>query len=88
MDNGTTHRPRPLRHAALGLAFCGTLAGVLIWTKLRLATDVPRSAYAVPERERGSTPKPSLTPTDPSAPAADTEEAPTSPKGDGPGSDG
>lgn len=25
------------------------VAGVLIWSKLRLATNIPRSAYAVPE---------------------------------------
>jgi len=27
----------------------GALAGVLIWSKLRLVTDIPRSAYAEPE---------------------------------------
>lgn len=27
----------------------GMLAGVLIWAKLRLVTDIPRSAYADPE---------------------------------------
>jgi hypothetical protein len=27
----------------------GMLAGVLIWAKLRLVTDIPRSALAVPE---------------------------------------
>lgn len=26
------------------------VAGVLIWSKLRLATNIPRSAYAVPEQ--------------------------------------
>ncbi len=32
----------------------GMLAGVLIWSKLRLATDIPRSAYADPrETELG-----------------------------------
>ena len=31
----------------MGLAF-GLVAGVLIWSKLRLATNIPRSAYAVP----------------------------------------
>ncbi|GEM_PF-2765112 len=29
----------------------GSLAGVLIWSKLRLVTDIPRSAYAEPEDE-------------------------------------
>jgi len=33
----------------LALLLClGTLAGVLIWAKLRLVTDIPRSAYADP----------------------------------------
>ena len=33
----------------LSLLFClGMLAGVLIWAKLRLVTDIPRSAYADP----------------------------------------
>jgi hypothetical protein len=33
----------------LALVLCmGTLAGVLIWAKLRLVTDIPRSAYADP----------------------------------------
>ncbi len=33
----------------LSLLFClGALAGVLIWAKLRLVTDIPRSAYADP----------------------------------------
>lgn len=34
---------------SLALLVClGTLAGVLIWAKLRLVTDIPRSAYADP----------------------------------------
>jgi len=33
----------------LSLVLClGLLAGVLIWAKLRLVTDIPRSAYADP----------------------------------------
>ncbi|MFK7759325.1 MAG: hypothetical protein AB8C13_05195 [Phycisphaerales bacterium] len=31
----------------------GMLAGVLIWAKLRLVTDIPRSALAVPEEVDG-----------------------------------
>lgn len=34
----------------------GALAGVLIWSKLRLVTDIPRSAYAVPEGEENAQP--------------------------------
>ncbi|MFT5423791.1 MAG: hypothetical protein ACI89L_001580 [Phycisphaerales bacterium] len=30
------------------LALMGALAGVLIWSKLRLSTNMPRSAYADP----------------------------------------
>ena len=32
----------------------GMLAGVLIWAKLRLVTDIPRSALAVPEEVEGA----------------------------------
>jgi len=31
----------------------GMLAGVLIWAKLRLVTDIPRSALAVPKEVDG-----------------------------------
>ncbi len=35
---------------SLTLLLClGALAGVLIWAKLRLVTDIPRSAYADPK---------------------------------------
>ena len=38
----------------------GMLAGVLIWAKLRLVTDIPRSAYADPrevENPEGQSPE-------------------------------
>ncbi|GJM18847.1 MAG: hypothetical protein DHS20C14_10600 [Phycisphaeraceae bacterium] len=36
----------------------GALAGILLYSKLRLATSLPRSAYAVPEGEGlGGTPE-------------------------------
>ena len=39
--------PKPL-----GILMClGALAGVLIWAKLRLVTDIPRSAYADPREQ-------------------------------------
>lgn len=38
------------RRNGLGTALSiGALAGLLIWTKLRLVSDLPRSAYAVPQ---------------------------------------
>lgn len=37
------------------IACLGMLAGVLIWAKLRLVTDIPRSAYAEPREVDGST---------------------------------
>lgn len=41
------------KHArSLTFLLClGMLAGVLIWAKLRLVTDIPRSAYADPEEQ-------------------------------------
>ncbi len=37
---------------SFALLLCmGALAGVLIWAKLRLVTDIPRSAYADPREE-------------------------------------
>jgi len=39
----------------LSLLLClGALAGILIWAKLRLVTDIPRSAYAVPREEHNA----------------------------------
>lgn len=36
----------------LSLLMCmGALAGILIWAKLRLVTDIPRSAYADPREQ-------------------------------------
>ncbi len=36
------------RYALSTTLSIGALAGLLIWTKLRLVSDLPRSAYAVP----------------------------------------
>jgi hypothetical protein len=41
------HMSNTTRSASLLLSL-GALAGVLIWAKLRLVTDIPRSAYADP----------------------------------------
>jgi hypothetical protein len=38
----------------------GTLAGVLIWAKLRLVTDIPRTVLAEPEDEATPTNQASL----------------------------
>jgi len=35
-----------------GLAVFALFAGMLFWTKLRLVSDIPRTAYAVPPEER------------------------------------
>lgn len=38
---------------SVSLLLCmGMLAGVLIWAKLRLVTDIPRSAYADPREHQ------------------------------------
>lgn len=48
--------PQPRRRSLLSasrpwvaFAFIGATAGMLIWSKLRLVSGLPRSAYAVPE---------------------------------------
>lgn len=43
--------PRGATRSVALLLCLGTLAGVLIWAKLRLVTDIPRSAYADPRDE-------------------------------------
>lgn len=51
-QNNSDNQPTPLaiKHTRkLSVVFSlGLLAGILIWAKLRLVTDIPRSAYAVP----------------------------------------
>lgn len=39
---------RRMRHGLSTALSVGALAGLLIWTKLRLVSDLPRSAYATP----------------------------------------
>jgi len=43
---------RRLRGPGSALALFGALAGILIWSKLRVVTEMPRSAYAVPKEAR------------------------------------
>ena len=44
---------RPARKSALGWVVLALAMGMLIWVRLRLVTDIPRSAYADPQgRER------------------------------------
>lgn len=60
------------RNGLSTLLSVGALAGLLIWTKLRLVSDLPRSAYAVPQEivpEDGQAPA-----GDPSADAARDED--------------
>lgn len=45
MENARNRRAR----RAVFVMGMMAVAGVLIWSKLRLATNIPRSAYAVPE---------------------------------------
>jgi len=40
---------KPHARFVTSLALMGALAGVLIWSKLRLSTNMPRSAYADPK---------------------------------------
>ncbi len=69
-------RKRRTETAVLVLV-CGGLAGLLIWSKLRLVSDLPRSAYAVPreyplpDAAPDTGPDSSLETTPESAPGAD-----------------
>lgn len=50
-DKPKPTEPHPFGNTtrSFSLLLClGALAGVLIWAKLRLVTDIPRSAYADP----------------------------------------
>ncbi len=52
MTHNQSHKPQESlssKTRKLSVVLClGMLAGVLIWAKLRLVTDIPRSAYADP----------------------------------------
>ncbi len=50
-DRGRPATAAARRHLAASSAIAATLVcGLLIWAKLRLVTDIPRTAYANPER--------------------------------------
>jgi hypothetical protein len=67
VKNTTNYRTGALARAA-ALCFAGAAAlGVFVWFKLRLVTNVPRSAYADPERaaanQQPAPPVPGVRPT-------------------------
>lgn len=45
---------RRRRVAAVGGIAASLVCAMLIWAKLRLVTDIPRTAYATPRAEAGS----------------------------------
>lgn len=50
-DRGRPATSRARRKIAVSGAMAASLVcGLLIWAKLRLVTDIPRTAYATPER--------------------------------------
>ncbi|MEX0877156.1 MAG: hypothetical protein WD114_06825 [Phycisphaerales bacterium] len=73
----------------IALLLClGTLAGVLIWAKLRLVTDIPRSAYADPKERQadGDDPAGGDAFTTPDGRGSDAEAGPKTGSGDAAGS--
>jgi len=71
---GTSTRKSRRRWISHGLAF--TLAlGLLLWVKLRLVTNVPRSAYAEPEKKHVQSPKLETKPEQATAVVNTNEEA-------------
>ena len=72
-----------VRSTLMALGLFGSLAGILLYSKLRLATNLPRSAYAVPEG--GERAEPRGTPRgggDPSEGDAPRGEGPAEPAAD------
>lgn len=67
-------RERLGRQAAFVLS-AGALAGILIWSKLRLVTNIPRSAYAVPEGHQPGNPDANTPPVQPEDSASDPGDA-------------
>lgn len=50
--NQTSSRRSRWRRPAGAVFIFVLFAGMLFWTKLRLVSDIPRSAYAVPKEEQ------------------------------------
>lgn len=51
------HQPR-WRRPVMALGVFALFAGMLFWTKLRLVSDIPRTAYAVPKEPADATDQP------------------------------
>ncbi len=51
--SSTSTSGRRTRTPLWALALVGSLAGILLHSKLKLTTTMPRSAYAVPEESEG-----------------------------------
>jgi len=66
---------RRARHGLSTVLSIGALAGLLIWTKLRLVSDLPRSAYAVPHEIEESGSEKDADPTSEKTPERDESDA-------------
>ncbi|MBX3368314.1 MAG: hypothetical protein KF912_13460 [Phycisphaeraceae bacterium] len=61
-DRGRAATARAKRKlAASGAIGASLLCGLLIWAKLRLVTDIPRTAYAAPEARSKAVADPTTT---------------------------
>ena len=78
--SSTSSSSRRLRRYAASLGVFVLFAGMLFWTKLRLVSDIPRSAYAVPGENAD---KPQDTTAQPDSEVeTDEDEAPDDEDGD------
>ena len=76
------------RRAFGGLAVFALFAGMLFWTKLRLVSDIPRSAYADPPAKAVDAAKGGATDTPEQDTAVPDESADSDQDGSEPDSDG
>lgn len=82
-----TSKPRIFRKPIVTMGALALFAGMLFWTKLRLVSDIPRSAYAVPKEQQQPPAPATVPPNDASvdeSPDGSHDEAPTDAAGNTP----
>jgi hypothetical protein len=80
IDYTSDHTPRKPRRPLAILGLCLALGfGTFMWLKLRVVTNVPRSAYADPEVVAPTPARDQSGPANPAAPATPGDAVPSAP---------